>query len=108
MMTTAIRAAAILELAADTMKERDADYKGSDALYAQVMAVLFPEGIELVTIRDQHRFHIFMLMMVKVTRYVRNFKEGHADSLIDLAAYSGMLAALDQAQAKEPANQDGP
>lgn len=94
-MSAATQAAVILRGAANTLINRDADYKASDQLYADVMAALFPDGLELRSAHDHHRFHLFMLMMVKVTRYVRNWDGGHSDSLIDLAAYAGMLAAID-------------
>jgi hypothetical protein len=94
--STAVKAAAILGTAGDTLRDRDAAYKGSDQLYASVMAAMFPDGVQLRNERDHHRFHLFMLAMVKVTRYARNWDQGHADSLIDLAAYAGMLAALDE------------
>lgn len=94
--TTAERAAAILEGVHDTLLDRDAEYRGSDLMYAELMAVLFPSGLELVSAHDHHRFHLFMLAMVKVTRYARNWNEGgHADSLTDLAAYAAMLKAVD-------------
>jgi hypothetical protein len=94
--STAIQAASILGTAADTLRDRDAIYKASDKLYSAVMAAMFPDGVRLETSRDHHRFHLFMLAMVKVTRYARNWEEGHTDSLIDLAAYAGMLAAVDR------------
>lgn len=94
--STAQRAASLLYRTANTLRERDAVYKGSDALYAETMAVLFPDGVVLADAQDHHRFHIFMLMMVKVTRYARNWEIGHPDSLTDLAAYATMLAALDK------------
>lgn len=93
--STAIRAAAILEEAGATLRERDADYKASDALYARVMTELLPD-VAIRSKEDHHRFHIFMLMMVKVTRYAKNWETGHPDSLTDLIAYTGMLAALDR------------
>jgi len=95
-MSTATDAAAILEGAARTLRERDADYQGADALYARTINVLFPEGVVLASERDHHRFHLMMLLVVKLTRYVNNWEEGHPDSLIDLAAYAGMLQAVDQ------------
>lgn len=95
-MSAATQGAAILRRSADTLINRDADYKASDQLYANVMAALFPDGVELQSTHDHHRFHLFMLLMVKVTRYVRNWEGGHPDSLIDGAAYIAMLAALDQ------------
>lgn len=94
--STATRAARLLDVVGDTLRDRDAVYKGSDDLYARVMAAMFPGGVELKTGHDHHRFHLFVLMMVKVTRYARNWNEGHTDSLTDLAAYAAMLSAVDQ------------
>lgn len=94
--STATRAADILARVRATLLERDAVYKGSDSMYAKVMSDLFPDGVILQTEHDQHRFHLFMLMIVKVTRYASNFGEPHADSLTDLAAYAAMLDAVDQ------------
>ena len=95
-MSTAQDARDILQGVIDTLQSRDAEYRGSDKLYADVMAVLFPQGFTIDNARDHHRAHLFMLMIIKVTRYARNWREGHPDSLIDLAAYSAMLAALDR------------
>lgn len=106
MSSTAQRGVDILRRVIGVMEARDADYKGSDAMYAAVMGALFPDGVTLASVRDQHRYHIFMLMMVKVTRYARNWKDGHEDSLLDLAAYSSMLAAID-AEAEEGQAQAG-
>lgn len=100
-MSTATEAAAILAEASGTLLERDEEYKGSDELYANVMAAMFPAGVTFRSAGDHHRFHLFMLIMVKVTRYARNWSVGHPDSLIDLAAYAGMLAAIDQRRAGE-------
>jgi hypothetical protein len=95
-MSTATEGADALKRVASILLSRDADYKGSDEMLAAVMSDLFPNGVTLATPEEHHRFHIFMLMIVKVTRYARNWEGGHEDSLCDLAAYAGMLIALDR------------
>lgn len=100
--TTGLRASRLLQNASRVMQERDQAYRGSDQLYAEVMAALFPDGVTLKTEADHHRFHIFMLAMVKVTRYARNWEAGHDDSLTDLINYAAMLQAIDRAGAVPP------
>jgi hypothetical protein len=85
-----------LQCVARLLLSRDKEYRGSDTMLARVMSELHPEGLALNTIEDYHRFHIWMLMIVKVTRYAKNWEKGHEDSLRDLAAYSGMLIAIDR------------
>jgi hypothetical protein len=105
-MSAATEGADILREIVGTLLSRDADYKGSDEMLAAVMAALFPHGVSLRSSRDHHRFHLFMLAMVKVTRYARNWENGHDDSLRDLAAYSAMLLAIDR-QGEPPGEQIG-
>jgi hypothetical protein len=103
--STATKGAAILGVVADTLRDRDADYKGADEMYASVMHALFPDGVGAGSPEEHHRFHLFMLMIVKVTRYARNWDRGHADSLTDLAAYAAMLASLDERLSREGAGE---
>ena len=94
--STAVRAAGLLQAAAEVLLQRDGSYRGADAMYADVMARLFPEGVRLESAHDHHRFHLLMLLVVKLTRYVRNYDEGHHDSLTDLVNYGAMLQAIDR------------
>ncbi len=87
----------ILRDAADTFEDRRKVYGDNYKLVGAVMAGLFPEGITLSTIDDHNRFHIFMLEVVKLTRYAQNWqKGGHADSQLDLAVYAAMLNSIDE------------
>lgn len=97
-MSTAVRAAALLNLAADTMRDRDAEYASSDTRTAAILAAMFPEGIELKSVKDFHRYHFVVMIAIKMGRYAANWPNGHEDSLIDLATYSAMLLASDQAR----------
>lgn len=90
-------AARILAKAAQTHRERHAVYGDNYRMVGKIMAVLFPEGVKLKTEADHNRFHILMLVVVKLTRYATNWRSGgHRDSLTDLSAYAAMLEAIDE------------
>lgn len=90
-------AARVLEQAAKTYRQRHEVYGDNFRKVGAVMAALFPEGIALRTEDDHNRFHIFMLEVVKLTRYVENWsKGGHEDSQLDLSVYAAMLVQIDR------------
>jgi hypothetical protein len=81
---------------AETYRERAAAYGDNWRRVGPVMAALRPQGFDLKTEEDHNRFHILMLAIVKVTRYVENWdKGGHEDSTLDLSVYAAMLHAID-------------
>lgn len=87
----------VLERAAETFRERHAVYGDNYKLVGAVMTALFPNGIILKTAQDHNRFHILMLEIVKLTRYVQNWNEGgHEDSQLDLSVYAAMLVSIDR------------
>ena len=87
----------ILDEAAETFRGRNAVYGNNYLKVGAVMAALFPDGILLQTQDDHNRFHIFMLAVVKLTRYVENWQRGgHEDSAVDMAVYAAMLADIDR------------
>lgn len=87
----------ILQSGADTFRERHNVYGDNYLTVGRVMTAFFPDGLPLKTEDDHNRFHIFMLMVVKMTRYVENWRRGgHDDSLLDNAVYAAMLASIDQ------------
>lgn len=89
-------AAAILEAAAQTFRDHHVVYGDNYKLVGSVMAALFPAGLSFKTPHDWNRAHIFMLMVVKLTRYSNNWdKGGHQDSVRDLAVYAAMLESID-------------
>lgn len=94
--STASAAAGLLAAAAETMLERDGKYRGADAMLAACMQQFFPDGVALKSAVDHHRFHLFMLAVVKLTRYARNWSTGHGDSLTDGVNYLAMLQAIDR------------
>ena len=85
----------ILMGAAETFRTRGKVYKDNYKTVGAVMAALFPEGITLKTPKDHERFHIFMLGVVKMSRYVKNWDKGHQDSVHDQTVYSAMLEMID-------------
>lgn len=91
-----ISAADILREGANTFEERNAIYSNNFRIVGDAMQAFFPEGIELITAQDHARFHIFMLVVVKLTRYTNNWGVGgHADSVRDAAVYCAMLESID-------------
>lgn len=91
------RVLGILSQSHDVYKDRSAVYKDNFRSVGRVMVALFPEGRPpLVTAEDYDRWHIFELLIVKLTRYANNYDQPHEDSLLDQLPYLGILGALDQ------------
>ena len=84
----------LIELA-QLFDNRSKVYKDNYINFGKVMAGLFPDGITLKTEEDHVRFHLFILAIVKLTRYSNNWKSGHSDSSRDSAVYMAMLEAFD-------------
>lgn len=79
-----------LEAMAATSRERGKVYGDNYKRIGPVLAALFPDGITLKTADDHNRYHLFLMIMVKVTRLaVTNIS--HVDSVHDLAVYGAML-----------------
>lgn len=96
------RADSVLEQAAKTYRERHAVYGDNYRMVGKIMAVLFPGGVKLETEADHNRFHIFMLEVVKLTRYANNWaRGGHEDSQLDLSVYAAMLVEIDREAARD-------
>jgi hypothetical protein len=88
----------ILANAAETFAERRKVYGDNYKRVGAAMAALFPNGVELKTADDHNRFHILMLVIVKLSRYCVNWeKGGHQDSIHDAAVYCAMLEDIDDA-----------
>lgn len=82
--------------AAETFKEKNKEYGDNYKNVGGAMAALFPDGVTLKTADDFNRFHIFMLGVVKQSRYCINWnKGGHQDSVHDNTVYSAMLESID-------------
>jgi hypothetical protein len=93
----------LLHKMADLFAERNAVYKDNFRMVGKIMSAMFPGGLELKTPEDHNKFHLFMLAIVKLTRYAINYEGGHKDSLEDMIVYLSMVAALDaEAEAQHP------
>lgn len=81
---------------AELFQQRNAVYGNDHAIYGRVLAAVFPDGLAARSEIEFHRLFHVVLMAMKLTRYAANFtRDGHADSLDDLAVYAQMLAELD-------------
>jgi hypothetical protein len=99
----------LLRGSADAYQERSAVYKDNFRSVGRVMEALFPDGApSLGPAVDYDRWHIFELIIVKLTRYANNYSQGgHEDSVVDMVAYLGILHALDEEFAQRTKEPDG-
>lgn len=85
-----------LNIAADTYDAKSKIYGDNYKMIGKVLAALFPEGLKLKGEEDFNRFHLFLLSLVKKTRYAVNFDAGgHEDSVLDDIVYLAMLQEVD-------------
>ena len=89
-MTTA---ADILAEMAETYRERNKVYGDNYKRVGAVMAAMFPNGVDLFTEDDYNVWHLFELMVVKLTRFA-NSGLTHEDSIHDAAVYAAMVESL--------------
>lgn len=83
----------ILQAAADTFRERNAVYASNHEKVGEIMNVLFPHGVHLNSALAFERWHIFELIIIKLTRFV-NADMSHKDSVRDIAVYAAILEML--------------
>tara|TARA_R100000742_G_C4271782_1_gene90814 strand:- start:1180 stop:1488 length:309 start_codon:yes stop_codon:yes gene_type:complete len=86
-------AAKILEEMAETFRERNKVYGDNYKTVGEVMVALFPKGVQLKTVDDYNIWHLFELMIVKITRFA-NSDLNHKDSIHDAAVYAAMVESL--------------
>lgn len=86
-------AADILERAGATFRERNAVYKDNADNVGKVMAALFPDGVQIKTAADHKMYHLFELIIVKLTRFANSGLK-HTDSIHDMAVYAAMCEVL--------------
>jgi hypothetical protein len=82
----------LLAKMADTYRERNAVYGDNWRRVGDVMMSLYPEGMHLQDADAFNRWHLFELIVVKLTRFA-NSKLTHVDSIHDIAVYAAMLEA---------------
>lgn len=86
-------AADILADMADTYRERNKVYGDNYKRVGDVMMALFPDGVKVENAHEFNVWHLFELMIVKLTRFA-NSELSHVDSIHDLAVYAAMVEAL--------------
>ena len=86
-------AADILADMAQTFRERNKVYGDNYKRVGDVMVALFPEGVTLHSQEDFNTWHLFELMIVKLTRFA-NSNLTHVDSIHDCAVYAAMVQSL--------------
>ena len=91
----------IMEEAIKTFEQRHKVYGDNYKLAAKALEAFFPNGLPLKTVQDHERFHIFMLIIVKLSRYSINWSEPHQDSIHDAGIYSFMLETIDARHKEE-------
>ncbi len=89
-MTTAD--AVLIEMA-ETYRERNAIYGDNFRTVGPVMNLLHPKGVTLNTVEDHELFHLWSLVIVKLTRFA-NSDLKHVDSAHDAAVYLAMIEAI--------------
>jgi hypothetical protein len=83
----------ILGEMAETFRERGKIYGDNWKLIGGVLQAFFPNGLYVATSRNWNMFHLWFMILVKMTRLsVSEFK--HKDSAHDIAVYAAMLENL--------------
>jgi|TARA_R100001015_G_C4629178_1_gene189825 hypothetical protein len=90
----------ILLSMAETFRERNKIYGDNYKSVGEVMMALFPDGIELSSKDQFNKWHLFELMVVKLTRFA-NTNLSHKDSIHDAAVYAAMVESLMPEERKE-------
>lgn len=88
-----MKADEVLAAAAATFRERNAVYKDNHVQVGKIMAILFPEGVSLKSSEDFDEWHLFELIVVKLTRFA-NSGRAHVDSIHDIVVYAAMVEGL--------------
>ena len=83
----------VLQGMADTYRERNKVYGDNFRNVGHVMAALHPRGAGLQTPADHELFHLWSLLIVKLTRFA-NSDLTHIDSIHDAAVYAAMIEAI--------------
>ncbi|QJB22110.1 hypothetical protein XccvBFoX7_gp52c [Xanthomonas phage FoX7] len=82
----------ILRDMADTFAERNAAYGNNGIKVGDVMTALFPNGVSASSEADHRMWHLFQLVIVKLTRFVNSGLK-HEDSARDAGVYFAMCQA---------------
>ena len=78
----------IIQKAAETFRERGAQYGHSWEQVGEITKILYPNGIKLETVSNFEKFHILQWLIGKIVRYANS---GSIDSIHDAGVYSFIL-----------------
>lgn len=87
-----------LREAADLFEKKNAEYGGAYRQFGPLMKALFPNGFGPgdLTVEEMGRLSHIVFLGNKLIRYAQNLRrDGHADSMEDMAVYAMMSAELD-------------
>ena len=85
-----------LNSASTMYREKSKVYGNNYKQFGKIMSSMFPDGLTVKSEEEWNRLHLFIMGMVKKTRYANNFvKGGHEDSIIDDIVYLSMLHEID-------------
>lgn len=84
----------MLRESAKTYEVRNRLYGDNYKNFGKTMTALFPNGLMLSTPDDWNRIGILVQAVSKLSRFTKNFNDGHDDSLLDLSVYATMLREL--------------
>ncbi len=90
-------AADCMRAALETFEQRAKVYGDSYTRHGEVMAALFPKGVELTSKDDFNRFGILNMQVSKLIRYTQSWHDRHIDSSHDMGVYCFMQEELDRA-----------
>lgn len=83
----------VLQQMAETYRDRNAVYGDNFRKVGPVLALLHPKGMKLVSGEDHELFHLWSLVIVKLSRFA-NSELTHEDSVHDAAVYLAMIEAI--------------
>jgi hypothetical protein len=84
----------VMEDMKETFIQRGKVYGDNYLRIGPVMNALFPDSMEIKDADDFNRLHLFMMILVKLTRLACcNLK--HKDSIHDIAVYAAMWEAYE-------------
>jgi hypothetical protein len=81
-----------LVAAANTYLERNMVYQDAWTQVGPLLAALFPAGISLQRPNDFTKFHLLVMIMVKLSRFANSGMQ-HPDSVRDIITHAAMLEA---------------
>ena len=82
-----------MEGMAATFRERNKVYGNNYLNVGNVMNALFPAGVQLSNEEDFALWHLFELIVVKLTRFA-NSNLTHQDSIHDVGVYAAMIESI--------------